>query len=200
MRLSGEDGRQDRAAPLPSRWRRKRWLYSEDRTSRTAYLPEKGDAVIDCLGQRLATLAGMPLAHLEQLQVTDYAHEQRYMAHLDDPGFDGEPRRLKTVFVYLQDDGLADGRCGGATAFYRLRRKDGQPLRVFPRKGNALLWSNIKPDGRRDGRMLHAGEPVTCKESHKTGLNAWFLDSPRPRKRSARPRSRRKRSHIMAFM
>ena len=66
-------------------------VVDEYRTSRTAVLP--GDAVIDCLRQRLATIAGMPSKNLEPLQVTEYGHGQLYKAHYDDIG--EKPRRLK---------------------------------------------------------------------------------------------------------
>ena len=45
------------------------------RTSRTAYLPE--DAVVGCLGRRLATIANMPAENIEPLQVTAYKNKQR---------------------------------------------------------------------------------------------------------------------------
>jgi hypothetical protein len=157
------------------------------RTSRTAFLP-MNDRVVECVGKRLATIAGMPEKSLEPLQVTDYTHKQRYDAHYDDLGVG--PKRLKTLFAYLKDEGLSEGRCGGATVFHQLRR-DGQHLRVYPSKGNAVMWSNFTPEGRHNDRTLHAGEPVTCPGAHKIGLNAWFLDSP-GRRRKSRRSSRRK--------
>ena len=91
-------------------------IVDERRTSRTAYL--KNDRVIDCIGQRLATIAGMPVTHLEPPQVTSYSHKQEYKPHYDDNRFEGQPRRVKTIFVYLDaDDELAAGLCGGATCF-----------------------------------------------------------------------------------
>ena len=163
------------------------------RTSSTASLPTN-DSTVDCVAKRISTIAQMPQTHLEPLQITDYTHKQRYDAHFDDSGIG--PRRLKTVFAYLKDDGITDGKCGGSTAFYRLRR-DGQPLRVYARKGDAVIWSNFLPDGRHNDRTLHAGESVTCPDARKTGLNAWFLDAPSgtPGKKSARrSTSRRKKS------
>ena len=150
------------------------------------------DAVVDCIGKRLATIAGLPASNLEPLQLTDYKHKQRYKAHFDDRGLG--PKRLKTIFAYLNgDDDLASGMCGGATAFYRLKGKDGRPLRVYPRKGSAVMWSNFTK-GRHNDRTLHAGEPVTCEGCRKTGMNAWFLDQ--PSKRRKRSRSRRSRGPL----
>jgi len=161
----------------------------DGRTSRTAYLPMK-DAVVDCIGKRLATIARIPATNLEPLQITDYKHNQRYKSHFDDLGY-GPNKRLKTIFAYLQaDDDLANGMCGGSTAFYRLRDKDGRPLRVYPQKGSALMWSNFLPDGRHNSRTLHAGEPIKCKGSEKIGMNAWFWDAPQKRRKISRSKSR----------
>ena len=158
------------------------------RSSSTAYLPEN-DPVIRCLEERLATIAGFPVEALEPLQVTAYTHGQRYKPHYDDDAGLGPERRLKTIFTYLEaDDDLAAGRCGGETSFKRLLGRDGRPLKIYPRRGRALVWSNYTPDGRRDNRTLHAGEAVTCPGARKVGLNAWFLGRSTSRRRRSRPR------------
>ena len=140
------------------------------RKSETAVL--RDGPVVECIRRRLANLAGMPSDNME-LQLTRYRHGQQYKAHHDDPGVG--PKRLKTLFAYLDERGLASGKCGGATCFPKLRSK-GRPLRVFPKKGDALMWTNFKPNGRHDPGALHAGEALTCKNTRKTGLNVWFRD------------------------
>ena len=169
-------------------------VVDESRTSSTAYLPEN-DAVLRCLRHRMATLAQMPEENLDELQATAYERGQYFRPHYDDPGLGAKV--LKTIFAYLRDEGLADGCCGGATAFPKIR-KDGQILRVYPRKGSGLMWSIFKQNGSHDHRTLHSGEPVTCPGSKKIGLNAFFLDSPRGRQRrgrsARRPTSRRAHS------
>ncbi len=74
--------------------RRGKSVVSEMRTSRTSYLPED-DAVVACIGERLAAVAGMPPGSLEPMQATAYAHKQQYKAHLDNeaPGRTGHQRR-----------------------------------------------------------------------------------------------------------
>ena len=160
---------------------------SNYRTSQTSYPPEpEDDAVVECLAKRLGTIASMPADSLEPLQITTSAHKQRHKQHHDDTNSGDEPRkRLKTIFAYLRaDDRLADGSCGGATAFYRLK-KDGKPLRIFPKRGSAIMWDNFTHRGEIDYKVVQAGEPVTCPESKKVGLNAWFLsDAPRKRRRT----------------
>ena len=107
---------------------------SVHRTSRSSYLP-LDDKVVACIGDRLATVAGMPASGLEQLQATNYATGQQYGSLHDDDvdaGSSGHQRRLKTIFAYLLASGnLSTGKCGGSTRFVLLRQ-DGDPLRVFP--------------------------------------------------------------------
>ena len=131
----------------------------------------------------------MPASSVEPLQAVRYTSGQEYRPHTDDP-FRAPPRkRLITIFTYLSDEGLASGRCGGATRFTRLH-SGGQPLRVFPQKGRAVTWANYTPEGRLDTRTEHAGEPVTCAGATKWGLNAWLLGEATP-PRGARARSAR---------
>ena len=151
------------------------------------------DPVVACVAKRLATLAGMPASSVEPLQVTRYTEGQQYRPHTDDPRRAPRRKRLKTIFTYLSDEGLSDGKCGGATKFARLRSA-GRPLRAFPRTGRGVMWANYTPEGKLDGRTEHAGEPVTCAGTIKWGLNAWFLsDAPPRRARSpgAEPRASR---------
>lgn len=147
------------------------------RTSRTSFLPKDRDPVIDCIGQRIATIAGQPVSHMEPMQVTDYKHKQEYKAHHDYFGVRNEPDRTMTVFAYLHSEECDLGKCGGATAFYDLKREGGDPLRVFPRPGNAVMWSNRTLSGELNPKTLHSGEKLTCANAHKVGLNAWFRDT-----------------------
>tara|TARA_X000000950_G_scaffold288854_1_gene407932 strand:- start:25332 stop:25934 length:603 start_codon:yes stop_codon:yes gene_type:complete len=156
--------------------------FSRVRTSSTAHMPRGSDPVISCIENRIATISGQPGTHLEPLQVTDYKHKQKYDPHHDYFGNktaqSGRGERTTTVFAYLKDDMLAHGSCGGATAFPKLRDLGGEPLRVFPKKGNAVMWSNRTLDGKVNARTLHGGEAITCPQAHKIGLNAWFRDQP----------------------
>ena len=83
-----------------------------------------------------------------------------------------------TVFAYLEDTRCSDGKCGGATSFLKLKDGENNPLRVYPKKGSAVMWSNRTFNGGLNAETLHSGEPVTCKDAHKVGLNAWFRDKP----------------------
>ena len=170
-------------------------VISDARTSSTSALPMK-DPVVACLAKRLATVAGMPASSVEPLQVTRYKKGQQYQPHTDDdPRRAPRRKRLKTIFTYLSDEGLSDGKCGGATIFTCLSdeglRSAGRPLRVFPRKGRGVLWANYTPEGKLDGRTEHAGEPVSCAGAAKWGLNAWFLSDAPPSTPRASPAGRK---------
>lgn len=59
-------------------------------------------------------------------------------------------------------------RVGEEKAMWR-EREGGTAFR--PVEGNAVFWVNLMPNGRGDGRVVHAGLPVG--EGRKTGLNIW---------------------------
>ena len=154
---------------------------SRSRTSSTAFLQKNADEVVSCIENRIASVADQPVENLEPLQVTAYEHKQKYDAHYDasDDDRDHTASRTITVFSYLN---TVDEACGGATAFPLLKdgkgKEQNKPFRVYPQKGNAVMWSNKTKEGQRDKRTLHAGEPVTCSNAEKYGLNAWFQDKP----------------------
>ena len=154
---------------------------SVGRTSKTAFLPKASTDFVQCIESRLATLASHPVSHLEPLQLTEYRSSQQYRPHHDYfPNVEnGEGRqRTTTVFAYLKSEGMEDGSCGGATAFSWLNGEGGEPLRVYPKQGDAVMWSNRTLTGEVNPKTLHGGEPVTCDHGHKVGLNAWFRDGP----------------------
>lgn len=151
--------------------------YSKDRTSSTSFLDKGQDDVVSCIEKRIATVAQQPVSNLEPLQVTAYSNSQKYDPHYDwfppdKVGVHGQ--RTVTVFSYLN---TVDSGCGGATSFPELKNKNGEPLKVFPKKGNAVMWSNRKTTGEPNEATLHGGEAVTCAATQKYGLNAWFRDN-----------------------
>lgn len=151
--------------------------YSKVRTSSTSFLDKSQDDVVSCIEKRIATVAQQPVSNLEPLQVTAYSKSQKYDPHHDyfppsQLGVHGQ--RTMTVFSYLN---TVDSGCGGATSFPELKNKNGEPLKVFPKKGNAVMWSNIKTSGEPNEATLHGGEAVTCAATQKYGLNAWFRDN-----------------------
>jgi prolyl 4-hydroxylase len=65
--------------------------------------------------------------------------------------------------VYLNDD-----MEGGATRFAVISRA------FQPRKGQALIWNNLHPDGTPNRDTLHSGMPVA--RGHKIIITKWFRE------------------------
>lgn len=145
-----------------------------NRSSRTAFV-DRSDPVVDCLEDRMATIAGLARTHMEPMQVTDYTNKQEYKPHYDYFDRAGESDRTTTLFAYLQEYKCGE-ECGGATVFPRLQQASGKPLRVYPTVGNAVMWSNRTHTGGVNPHTLHSGEALRCADSHKVGLNVWFRD------------------------
>jgi hypothetical protein len=130
-----------------------------DRTSSDAsLLGVREDFACRWLQARMTDRLRVPLAHAEHLVVLRYQPGEEYRPHCDwlppgargnlpDPGQPGQ--RVHTVFCYL-----GDVESGGATDFPRLG------VRVAPRRGRIVHFTNLLPDGRGDPRTLHAGMPV----------------------------------------
>jgi len=64
-------------------------------------------------------------------------------------------QRLATLLFYLNDVGEGNG---GHTSFPRLG------LKVAPRRGDVVLFHNVKRDGEVDPRTLHAGDALSSGE------------------------------------
>jgi prolyl 4-hydroxylase len=107
------------------------------------------DPAIHALNRRLAAVSGTAWDQGEPLQMLRYSPGQQYRNHLDYvPGLDNQ--RVKTALVYLNT-----GFEGGETAFVKAG------LMIKARKGNAIVFRNILPDGRCDPMCEHAGLPIT---------------------------------------
>jgi prolyl 4-hydroxylase len=84
--------------------------------------------------------------------------------------------RILTFFIYLNDV-----PSGGETVFPRV---DGNYVdnactnpngfKVKPKKGSAVLFYSMLPDGNLDNDSLHGGCPVI--EGEKYAANVWFWD------------------------
>ncbi|KAI1781310.1 2OG-Fe(II) oxygenase family oxidoreductase [Hypoxylon cercidicola] len=170
------------------------------RQSQTAVLPKK-DFVCDCLTRRMQSLLGnVQHMEVEPLQIVKYeAGGDQFKSHMDwfdtpqnDTSYDIEDsfkpsNRLGSIFAYLDDDCTR-----GETYFPHLSSvsdsADGEKfaipdgdtgLLVKPRRGNAVFWNNLLPNGSGDARVAHLGLQVDS--GTKVGLNMWsryFLDLP----------------------
>ena len=128
------------------------------------------DFVLVLLRERIARLAGLPVPGLEPTQVLHYEPGQAFDWHVDflDSAVPGHcndlargGQRIATCLVWLNDDYE-----GGETAF----KTGGQRFRG--RKGDAILWANVTPNGAPDPLTRHAGLPPTSGE--KWILSQWM--------------------------
>lgn len=119
---------------------------------------------IHALNQRIAAASGTAWAQGEPLQVLRYRPGGEYKPHFDAiPGFANQ--RILTMIVWLTQDYE-----GGETRFMTT----GASFKGAP--GDALLFRNAGPGGRRDPDAGHAGLPVTKGE--KLIASRWIRAEP----------------------
>ncbi|HET7364347.1 MAG TPA: 2OG-Fe(II) oxygenase [Burkholderiales bacterium] len=116
---------------------------------------ERIDTLTAFVRARIAALANVSVAGLETSQILHYRVGEQFAEHCDflDPGTPGHARdiavhgqRALTVLIYLNDDYE-----GGDTAFPELGRS------FKGRKGDALVFWNLTPEGAPDWRTRHIG-------------------------------------------
>jgi len=116
--------------------------------------------------ERASKVLGMPLAHQEFIQIVKYEKGQQYVNHHDTSNtYHKWPQghRVFTLFLYL-----SDVEEGGDTVFPRIG------VNVKPKKGAAVLWSNVKAadPGVLEDLSLHAGSQV--EKGTKVAGNLWI--------------------------
>ncbi len=141
------------------------------RDNREAHFPvDHGDLILQFLRNRIAAVTELFVAGMEAPAVLHYTSGQRFLPHydfLDDahPGHASDiargGQRVLTFLLSLNDDYE-----GGETSFPILAK------RYRGRKGNALFFWNVEPDGTVDKRVLHAGLAPTLGE--KWMLSQWI--------------------------
>lgn len=130
------------------------------------------DMIVGLARRRISQASGVPIVAFEPTQVLTYEIGQSFDWHVDflDPAIPGfatdlrlRGQRIVTCLIYLNDDFK-----GGETAFAT------PDLRHNGRKGEALMWSNVLPDGQVDRHTVHAGLPPTA--GRKWVLSQWIRD------------------------
>jgi prolyl 4-hydroxylase len=123
---------------------------------------ERMDVVTAFVRARISTLANVSISGLETSQILHYNVGEQFAEHCDflDVSNPGHARdvamhgqRALTVLIYLNDDYE-----GGETAFPALGRS------FKGRKGDALVFWNLTPDGAPDWRTRHIGSAPTRGE------------------------------------
>lgn len=147
---------------------------------RTAYVcafgPPDIDLVLVALQTRAANLTRVPIAMHEAPNVISYDPGQQFGMHVDfvDPNnplfareLDVLGQRTVTVVTYLNED-FDDA----PTQFPALK------LNVRGAPGDAIVWSNVLPDGSPDVNTVHAGMPPS--RGRKWVLSQWLRNKPQP--------------------
>lgn len=132
----------------------------------------KQNALITLIEERLEQWTLLPLVHQEDMQILRYAAGQKYGAHYD--SLDKDSPRIATVLLYLRATDLD----GGETAFPAANKwigsgKERGPfsecaeghVAAKPKKGDALMFYSLKPDGDSDVASLHTGQLSPVSQS-----------------------------------
>ena len=143
---------------------------SEVRTSTGTVLDPAQDAVVARVERRIALVSSLPQANGEGLQVLRYSDGQKYTPHFDyfhddlNSQEESGGQRIATVLMYLSTP-----EEGGETVFPSAGAKVAGAgwsdcaragFAVRPRKGDALLFYSLLPDGSKDLASLHGSCPV----------------------------------------
>lgn len=132
------------------------------------------DPVLRTVEERIANVTYFPVDHAEHLYLIRYQSGQQYKPHYDffanSPSTPPDQRipgqRSATFLMYLTD--VEDG---GETTFPRAM----PPLSFKPKRGDALFWYNVLPDGvTPDVLTEHAGVPVIT--GTKWCMTKWLRD------------------------
>lgn len=154
--------------------------------------------VVTHVALRAAALVGLPVSHVEPLQLVRYSPGQQYLPHVDwgnvgDTSLWVVGQRVATVLVYLSD--VPVGFKGGCTRFPRLVADGLDGVRVQPQRGAAVAWPNVNANGAPLFESEHEAEPVDpapamnldarpslCPaiQPVKVAMNIWIRDRPAP--------------------
>ena len=132
------------------------------------------DMVLVLVRARIAALTRLPILGFEDPTVLHYAPGEEFRPHYDfleaiSPAFAHEiqtgGQRMVTFLGYLNDD-----YDGGETAFPMLH------WRYKGKRGDAMFFFNVTPDGTPDRRTVHTGTPPARGE--KWLLSQWIRFRP----------------------
>lgn len=149
------------------------------RTSKNTWVPRESSLIIDAIYRRAADLLQIDEALMrrryitEKLQLVHYGVGEEYKPHHDfraaSLGDMDQRMRYATILFYLND-----AMTGGETSFPRwMNAETESALKVTPKKGKAILFYNLLPDGNMDDRSHHAGLPVLSGEKWLSNLWVW---------------------------
>jgi len=118
--------------------------------------------------KRAEAATGLDMRYSEVLQVANYGIGGQYDPHFDHAGDDDDKfsefnmgNRIATLLYYI-----SDVTAGGATVFTNAHAS------VYPVKNAAVLWFNLKRNGKSNKVTRHAGCPVLAGQ--KWVANFWI--------------------------
>lgn len=148
-------------------------VIDEYRTSHGVFFhKEKDNPLLRSIEERIAHWSQLPVENGEIFYLLRYANGQEYKPHTDwftyqsekdEVWFQGQGNRIATVLMYL-----SDVEEGGETYFPIAN------ISVSPKKGSAILFWNLKPDGTPDNDSLHGGNIV--KKGTKWCMTKWIRE------------------------
>lgn len=149
---------------------------SNTRTSQTAFITDNGqfkkyNKYMENVITKVCYLVGCRRNQIENIMVVRYGPNDQYYNHWDffEPEHENMisngGNRIATFFCYLN---TLEADNGGETEFPEIG------IKSRPKKGSALFWWNITPDGQVIRETLHRGNPVKGKDVYKYGLNIWI--------------------------
>ncbi len=142
------------------------------RTSQTCDLGLLNDAFVKSIDEKIADALGIRLPYSEGNQAQRYDVGQQFKQHTDffEPGTDEYRQHARitgnrtwTFMVYLNNVDV-----GGGTRFFAIHHT------FMPKKGQAVIWNNLHPDGTVNPHTAHAGTPVEA--GHKVIITKWFRE------------------------
>lgn len=147
------------------------------RTARdAAFDPKQRDVVLAIMQERAARLIGIPVKFHEPPNVISYEPGQEFSLHADfidprAPEYQQElqvlGQRTATIVTYLNED------FEGAETYF----PDAQ-VKWRGATGDAIVFSNVGPDGSPDFNTRHSGLPPTS--GRKWVLSQWIRSKPFP--------------------
>lgn len=138
------------------------FVFHAERKSRGTHFEHQSNQVVTDIENRIDDIFGFCAAQQEAMQILHYAVGGEYKPHYDffPPNDSGSQnaikaagQRLATLIMYLNTP-----EKGGETSMPNLG------LSVTAKKGNALYFENIDPQGKPSPQTLHAGMPVQAGE------------------------------------
>jgi len=142
------------------------------RTSKSAFFNEDKDNIAKDVNNQIARYMGIESERSESMQGQYYEVGDEFKYHTDYFEYNTScwkthgkdmGQRTWTFMVYLNNV-----EKGGTTHFRNIDKH------FYPKKGMAVIWNNLYPDGSCNPDTLHCGSPIIKGE--KFIITKWFRD------------------------